>query len=208
MIKITTLLSIFLVSSCSLLGIQNEEQPHYEVIKKDGDFEIRKYDSYVVAKTTVKGDFTDSSSKAFRILAGYIFGKNKGNNKISMTSPVEMNPTPLSIPMTSPVEMNQQEDEYTMSFSMPSNFTIETLPEPVDKRIAFEVVPSRIVASHEYSWFSSRKKNRKKAQELREWLAEYKDYSVNPNYTYAGYNPPWTIPFLRRNEVHIVLRAR
>ena len=81
---------LFFLSSCSFFGIQNEEGPKYRILKKDGDFEIREYEPYIIAKTTVKGTYEEASGKAFKILAGYIFGKNKNDKKIAMTSPVEV----------------------------------------------------------------------------------------------------------------------
>ncbi len=203
--KIIAFSSIILLSSCSLFGIQSEEGPKYKVLVKQGDFEIRQYSSYIVAKTTVKGNYSDSSSEAFRILAGYIFGKNKEKNKIAMTSPVEMEQKSLQIAMTSPVEMNQSEDQFTMKFSMPSQYSMEDLPEPLDKRIEFEKVEEKIIASHQFSWFSSESRVKSKADELYKWINQNKNYNAEKNHTYAGYNPPWTIPFLRRNEVHIEL---
>ena len=190
-----------------MLGIQNEEGPKYTVLVKDGDFEIRQYSSYVIAETTIKGDFDNASGDAFRILAGYIFGKNKGANKIAMTSPVEMEQSATEIAMTSPVEMQQDDNRFTMRFSMPSQYKIEDLPEPLDSRITFEVIEPEVRASNRYSWLSSKKRNFKKSQELRAWLKNQNDYTANKDYLYAGYNPPWTLPFFRRNEVHIALTS-
>lgn len=204
---IITLSTVFVVSSCSLLGIQNEESPDYKVLIKDGSFEIRQYSSYVVAETTIAGDFDNASGSAFRILAGYIFGKNKGDKKIAMTSPVEMEQQSSKIAMTSPVEMQQQGNRFTMRFSMPSQYTLEDLPEPLDTRITFNVIQPEIRASYQYSWLSSKTKSFKKSQALREWLKQHSDYQASDVYFYAGYNPPWTLPFLRRNEVHIVLSS-
>lgn len=198
----------FALAGCSLFGIQSEESPKYKVIVKEGNFEIREYSSYIVAKTTVQGDYKNSSGDAFRILAGYIFGKNKSKQSISMTAPVEMKNESTSIAMTSPVEMQQNQNSFTMTFSMPSKYSLETLPEPLDKRIEFAVVPSKIVASHEYTWLLSKERNEKKQKELREWLKKFSEYTAEDNYSYAGYNPPWTIPFLRRNEVHIILNKK
>jgi hypothetical protein len=200
-----SILSLIFLTSCSLFGIQDEEGPKYEVLVSDGDFEIRRYAPYIIAKTTVSGSYEESSGKAFRILAGYIFGKNEGEKKIAMTSPVEVNNKPMKIAMTSPVEMSEDKDSFTMAFSMPSKFSLEELPKPIDKRISFEQVPIKVVAAHRYSWLSSKKKNDKKAKELREWLKNYPQYKPLLDYSYAGFNPPWTIPFLRRNEVHIQL---
>lgn len=197
-----------LLSSCSLFGIQREESPKYTVLEADGNFEIRRYDPYLVAQVTVKGNANDDTGEAFRILAGYIFGKNKGEKKIAMTSPVEMKQKSAKIAMTTPVEMIQNSDEFTMKFSMPSEYTMENLPEPLDKRIEFKMIPSRVIASHQFTWLRSDKRNEKKANELRDWLSKKSQYQALEGYTYAGYNPPWTIPFFRRNEIHINLKDR
>jgi hypothetical protein len=189
-----------------LFGIQNEESPRYSILKKEGDFEIRRYEPYIVAKVTMRGNANDDTGDAFRVLAGYIFGKNKGNAKIAMTAPVEMKQEPVKIAMTTPVEMTQNQDQFTMTFSMPSKYNLENLPEPEDKRIQFEEIPSRIIASHQFSWLRSDKRNQRKAQELREWLKSQDTYRAQEGFSYAGYNPPWTIPFFRRNEIHIELQ--
>jgi hypothetical protein len=204
--SLIALLSLLILSSCSLFGIQSEDGPKYKVLDREGNFEIRKYEPYIVAQTSVEGDYDESSGDAFRILAGYIFGKNKGNNKLSMTSPVESKQEPSKIAMTSPVTMNQSGKSYTMSFSMPSKYTLKDLPEPLDSRIKFREIEEKIVAVHRFSWLSSKSKNDKKAKELREWLKKSRKYKYKKTYSYAGYNPPWTIPFFRRNEVLIPLQ--
>ena len=202
---IISLSTVFAVSSCSLLGIQNEESPQYKILIKDGGFEIRQYSSYVVAETTIDGDFDNASGNAFRILAGYIFGKNKGDKKIASTSPVEMEQRSSKIAMTSPVEIQQHGNRFTMRFSMPSQYALEDLPEPLDPRITFKVIEPEFRASYQYSWLSSKAKSFRKSQALRQWLKQHSNYQASNVYFYAGYNPPWTLPFLRRNEVHIVL---
>jgi hypothetical protein len=204
--KVLKLFPLLLLSACSLFGVQSEEQPKYKVLVQDGDFEIREYAPYIVASVTVKGDFKKSQGKAFRILAGYIFGKNKGEKKIAMTSPVEMKNEPAKIAMTSPVEMSQNKDSFMMSFSMPSKYNLKNLPTPEDKRIVFKEVPSKIVATHQFSWYGSQSRNDSKAKELRSWLKKHKNYKQSSDYSYAGYNPPWTLPFFRRNEIQIVLK--
>jgi hypothetical protein len=205
--KLLSLLSTFvLATSCSLVGIQNEEGPKYKVIKNEGNFEIREYSSYIVAKTTIKGDYKNSSGKAFRILAGYIFGKNKTKQKIAMTSPVEVQESSTKIAMTSPVLMDEKSGTFTMSFSMPSKYKLEDLPKPLDGSISFETVPKKIVAASRFSWFSGEEKRNKKVKELKAWIAKYPNYKPQETYTYAGYNPPWTIPFFRRNEVMVEVR--
>lgn len=195
---------VFSMSSCSLFGIQSEEGPNYQVLRKKGDFEIRKYESYIVAKTTVEGSYDNASEVAFKRLAGYIFGKNRNDKKLSMTSPVKVEQS-KEIAMTSPVKVSSKDDGYTMSFFMPSKYKMSELPTPLDDRVKLEKVKSKTVATHRFTWLSSKKRNDKKAQELRRWLNTVKEYKAKQGYTYAGYNPPWTIPFLKRNEIHIEL---
>ncbi|MGK0367481.1 MAG: hypothetical protein ACI9QD_000617 [Thermoproteota archaeon] len=204
--SLIALLSLLSFSSCSLFGIQSEEGPKYKVLDREANFEIRQYMPYIVAEASVEGNYDESSGDAFRILAGYIFGKNKGNNKISMTSPVESKQEPYKIAMTAPVTMYQSGKNLTMSFSMPSKYTLKELPKPLDSRIKFREIKEKVVAVHRFSWLSSKDKNDKKAKELRQWLKKSGKYTYNNSYSYAGYNPPWTIPFLRRNEVLIQLQ--
>lgn len=199
-------LNVVLLTSCSLVGIQSEEGPSYSVLLKKDNFEIRKYKSYIMAEVTVDGDYHESSKKSFRILAGYIFGKNIEKSKVSMTSPVSIKRESKRISMTSPVRITKKSEGYTMGFSMPSIYTLDTLPTPIDKRITFRRVESKTLASHRFSWFSSKDRNESKARELKSWLKNLKEYEYEDSYFYAGYNPPWTIPFFKRNEVLIELK--
>jgi hypothetical protein len=204
-------------TSCSLFGVHSEEQPTYEVLVKKEDKEIRKYQSHIVAKTTIQGTFEEAQSKGFKILAGYIFGKNKSQKKIEMTAPVVQAPEPSSekISMTAPVVIAPDEqlqdgktgNSWTMTFSMPSEFTVETLPTPDDDRIKIEKVAPRIVAASTFTGFWSESKNQKKGNELLEWLNQYPQYKAISPPMFAGYNPPWTLPFFRRNEMLVELEV-
>ncbi len=183
-----------LSTGCSLFGKGSEEQPTYQVILNEDNKEIRKYDSFIIAKTTISSNFKDAQGKGFRILAGYIFGKNKSQQKISMTAPV----------MTVPAD----KENWTMTFSMPSKFTINTLPTPTDERIKIEKVEQRLFAAITYSGLWDESKNEEQAKKLKEWLKKYPEYELISPAMFAAYNPPWTIPFLRRNEMLIELRMR
>ena len=201
--RILLLLPVFLIStSCSLFGINSEEGPEYQIQYGDHNFEIREYSSYIVAQTKVKGSFKESQNSAFRILAGYIFGKNKSKTKISMTSPVIQEKS-QNIAMTSPVIHQKEGDFYTMSFMMPSEYKMEDLPAPLDDRITFRLMPSRVIAALRYTWWSNEERTRKKSVELVSLLEENGAYAIMGQPFYAGYNPPWTLPFLRRNEVMV-----
>ena len=183
-----------LPAGCSIFGKGSEERPSYQVVLKADNKEIRKYDSYIIAKTAINGQFKEAQSKGFRILAGYIFGKNKSEQSISLTAPVVMSPL--------------ENKSWAMSFSMPSKYTLNTLPVPNDERVELEVVKERLVAAITYSGFWGESRNEEESKKLQEWLKSHQDYEVISAPMFAGYNPPWTIPFLRRNEILIELRRK
>jgi hypothetical protein len=198
-----------LATGCSLFGKGREEQPTYQVVVKKGDKEIRKYESILIAKTTISGSFEDAQKKGFRILAGYIFGNNKSQQKIKMTTPVVQQPESEMISMTAPVVMAPKGDKtWTMSFSMPSHFTIDSLPVPNDKRVEIQKIEPRFVASITFSGFWGESRNAQEAQKVLEWIKSFEDYEIISLPMFAGYNPPWTLPFLRRNEILIELRTK
>jgi hypothetical protein len=197
-------------AGCSVFGIRTYETTKYEVILKEENKEIRYYDSYIVAKTTVKGQFKEAQGAAFRILADYIFGANEKTEEIAMTAPVVQKPTAGSekIPMTAPVIERPSEDGWVMTFTMPAAFRMEDLPTPKDKRVSIETVPARYIAAIRYSWSGSRPRNERKANELKEWLTGLEEYGSVSSPMYAGYDPPWTLPFFRRNEMMIVVKRK
>lgn len=195
---------------CSVFGVRSEENPRYEVLMKDGNKEIRSYSSYIVAKTQVQGEFKEVQGEAFRILAGYIFGANDKKQKISMTAPVKQEPSPESekIAMTAPVTQAPTDGGWVMSFMMPSKYKMEDLPTPKDKRITLEEVPAKLFGVIEYSGTGSASTNSQMASELHEWLVTNNNYEIISKPSYAGYNPPWTIPFFRRNEMMYELKTK
>ncbi len=197
-------------AGCSVLGIRNYETPAYDVVLKEGNKEIRHYESYIVAKTTVKGEFKEAQGAAFRILAGYIFGDNEKKQKITMTSPVVQRPSGESekLPMTAPVIQRPDAEGWVMTFMMPSDYKMEDLPAPKDERVGFERVPVRYMAALRYTWFGSSRRNEVKAGELQEWLEALEEYEPVSAPMYAGYDPPWTLPFLRRNEMMIEIKRK
>jgi hypothetical protein len=202
----------FFNAGCSILGIRSEESPSYEVLQKEGSFEIRKYSSYIVAKTKVQGDYKDAQSRGFRTLAKYIFGGNKGNQSISMTAPVAVGSSKTEeksekIAMTAPVTQIKSGNEWTITFMMPSKYNLQTLPTPNDPNITLEVVDPKTYGVIIFSGFWSTEKNLKQGEKLKEWLNSKPQWRPVGEVIFAGYNPPWTIPFFRHNEVLIELEA-
>ncbi|MBC61768.1 MAG: heme-binding protein [Zetaproteobacteria bacterium] len=202
---------LFFVSqaSCSIFGVRTVEEVAFEVKKKDEEKEIRYYNDRVVAETVVTGSYKDSQRQAFRILANYIFGKNTKKEKIAMTAPVEHKKENEKISMTAPVMQKKDGKAWALEFSMPSKFKrIEDLPKPLDKRVKLKRKPGGYYAAISYSWWANEKKNQNKTNLLLKWLEKQTDFDVILPPSYAGYNPPWTIPFLRRHEIIIKLKKR
>lgn len=199
-VVLPTFIMAFMNTACSVFGSRSEETPRYQVLLAEGDKEIRQYNAYVVAKTDVSGDYDSSQNEGFRILAAYIFGSNKSKSKIAMTAPVEQTKSE-KIAMTAPVEQAKSANGWTMTFMMPSKYKIEDLPVPNDPRVKFEEVESKIVAVIRYSGSRSEKSNSKKTDELLEWLKSKPEYVVDGSIRSAGYDPPWTLPPFRRNEM-------
>lgn len=199
-------LSLSLLNAgCGFLGIRTEETPTYSVFTSDGDKEVRQYGERIVAKTRTRGTFRESQNEAFRILANYIFGANESRQKIAMTAPVTSAPTSEKIAMTAPVTQAKENGEWVMTFTMPAKYTLETLPKPTDPRVQFETLPARKIAAIRYSGFWSEERNEEKARELQDWLNKEEKWRPSGAPRFAGYDPPWTLPFLRRNEMLIDL---
>jgi hypothetical protein len=200
----------FLSLSCSVVGVRSEETPKYQVLTSEGDKEIRSYSKYVIAKTTVQGDYKETQGEAFRRLAGYIFGKNEKRQKLSMTAPVgqEKQTTNQKLAMTAPVAQSQSEEGWVMTFMMPSEFELSELPIPTDTRVSLEEIPPRILGTLRFSGLRDEAHNQEKAKELKSWLANNKQYEISSEPIFAGYDPPWTLPFFRRNEVMFELRPK
>jgi hypothetical protein len=187
------------------------EEPKFKVVEKSGDFELRDYAPRVVAQTMVDGSLNDASNTGFRRIADYIFGnntaRNGGNEKINMTTPVTMAPkvedaASEKISMTAPVTMQQDNGQWRMYFVMPSQYTLGTLPKPNNPKVTLDELPARRVAVLRFSGLAGQEKTAKKTAELFDWLKS-KNISPIGIPELARYNPPWTLPFLRRNEVMV-----
>lgn len=197
---------LLIISACSVFGSNSTEQPKYAVIFKQENFEIRKYESYLTASVVVnKSADGEDRNRAFKKLAAFIFGDNKAQGQIEMTSPVLMENKPSQkIKMTSPVVSQELNGKMKMSFMMPSKYTLETLPEPENSEIVINETPTRTLAVLKYSGRSNEKLEAKKSKELIS-LINQSEYQLKENSQtfFAGYNPPWTLPMMRRNEVMI-----
>jgi effector-binding domain-containing protein len=192
--------------ACSVVGIRTTKEPEYRVVLADGNREIREYAAYLVARTEVRGEYDASGSEAFRRLFDYISGNNVNSREISMTSPVLQEPEGTEIAMTAPVMQHREEEVWWMDFVMPAHFTRETTPQPQDERVKIVEIPAQTVAVIRYSGLVSTDEMLKKAQELEKWLSNQPYRSISRARS-ARYDPPFTLPFFRRNEVHLVVES-
>jgi len=188
--------------SCSALSGETEI-PNYTVQQADDPFEIRQYEPQLYAEVTTTGTRQSAASAAFRQLAAYIFDKERPEGGIAMTAPVVQQPKRETIAMTTPVVQSEDgEGEWTMAFSMPSKWTLATLPKPENPNITLREEPAKMAAVVRFSGRANQGLLDDKEAALRTWMANKGIAPTGPA-EYAFYDPPWTAPFLRRNEVVI-----
>lgn len=192
----TLTLLVFLVHKPALAV----EEAEYEVVRRDGNIELRDYAPSIVAETVVVGDFEDASNKAFRTLFKYINGENKSQSKIEMTAPVSQEQSSEKIAMTAPVSQEATEGGWVVSFMMPASFTMDTIPEPIDPAVTIRQLPAYRAASIRYSGFWSEENYNKHLNELRTWMDKQSLRATGPA-VWARYNAPFIPWFMRRNEI-------
>ena len=197
----TLILSSILITN----QLMATEEPEFTVLFQEGNIEIREYEPRIIAHVKTIGDFDDASSKGFKMLADFIFGNNTINNtskKISMTAPVSASLSSKKISMTAPVIAENNNNEWSISFVMPKEFTTETLPVPNNQDIKITALPKEKFAVIVFSGLVRESSYDKKANLLNEFI-EKKKLTPLSAIQIARYNPPWTLPFFRRNELLI-----
>ncbi|RPH39285.1 MAG: heme-binding protein [Burkholderiales bacterium] len=179
------------------------EEPDYEVLRRldAPDVELRRYAPYVVAQVRIDGASADrADSDGFRTLAGYIFGKNKGERRLEMTAPVTREAEPVKLEMTAPVTRSADASGFVVQFVLPKGVTLATAPEPNDPRVQLREVPASVVAVIRYSGFWSQSNYDEHLERLQAALRDAKiGWTGEP--TLSRYNGPMTPWFLRRNEI-------
>lgn len=195
--------TVFLGAVAWSLVASNVETPDYEVLSKSGNIEIRQYGPMIVAETAVEGTRDEAINRGFRIIAEYIFGNNISSDEIAMTAPVTQQSSE-SIAMTAPVSQQSEGSISKVRFVMPSQYTMETLPKPVNPRVLLIQVPAKRFAAIRFSGFAGQKSLDLQTAQLRSYISEQGLTTLNTP-QYAFYNAPWTLPFMRRNEVMIEL---
>lgn len=179
------------------------EEPSYRVLEQSEPFEIRQYTPLIVAQVEVSGDLSEASGAGFRLIADYIFGNNLS---VPKGSPSMAEPAPEKIAMTVPVIAEGKGDKKTwlIQFVMPKQYTLDTLPRPNNSRVKLVPVNAQKVAAIRFSGFVSDDKVQEKTQALKEWIAA-KNGVIVGSPRLARYNPPWSLPWTRRNEILIAV---
>jgi effector-binding domain-containing protein len=195
----------FILGGCSIVA--KTPEPSWSSVKKEGNIEIRSYDPMIVAETTTTGKRSEAINDGFRILAGYIFGGNAGQKSIEMTAPVTQQsgtPEGEKIAMTAPAiqEAGNKQNEWKVRFVMPAKYSLISLPQPNDERIKFIEVPAYRAVVIRFSGFNTDNNLAARKAELMEWIKDNK-IKTEGDPIYAFYNPPWTPPFMKRNEVMV-----
>ena len=179
--------------SCQVMAI---EEPDFKILVDEGELEIRSYDEYLVAETAVEGSFDTASRKGFRRVAGYIFGENK--NSIGQSEKIQM---------TAPVTVKPDNEGWVLHFVMPSNYDMSQLPVPNNSGVSLKKIEAHLAAVIIFSGFTTDSKIQKKTEELKAWL-EKQNFEIAGPQQIARYNDPFTLPWLRRNEIIFKVTAK
>lgn len=178
------------------------EEAKYKVLEKDEVFELRQYEPRIVAETFVEGDFSKVGNVAFRRLYDYISGNNLKREEIAMTAPVTQETNSEKIAMTGPVGQEPAKGKWRITFVMPTQYSMETLPKPLDSEVTLREEPGRLMAAIRYSGSWSQERYIEREVRLRDWI-EAQGLQQIGEPVFARYNSPFMPWFLRRNEVLI-----
>ena len=188
-IKLATLFSISIIILNKVMAI---ETPKHALVKKEDGFEVREYEPMIIATTNVRSDYADAASTGFRRIASYIFGGNSANKSIKMTAPVLTNsPNP--------------QDNYEIQFVMPSEHSMEDLPQPNSQNITLKNVNLGKTAVLKFGGWATEERASKYNDKLRDLLLS-KGYTADGTFMVAQYNSPWAIPPFRKNEIIVQIK--
>jgi hypothetical protein len=180
------------------------EEPSYRVVEQSEPFEIRQYSPLIVAQVEVPGDLSEASSAGFRLIANYIFGNNIAvrDGGLNMAEPA-----PEKIAMTIPVIAEGKGDQKTwlIQFVMPKQYTMDTLPKPNNPQVKLLPIGSQKLAVIRFTGLVTDDKVQEKTAELLAWIKSRNELPLG-NPRLARYNPPWSIPWMRRNEILIPIQ--
>jgi len=196
------LLGSLILTGCTVMGIRSSAEPQYQLLSEQGDVQIRQYPPLLIAETLIDADYAQAGNIGFNRLAGYIFGGNQQKQQMAMTAPVFRENAVEQIPMTAPVLQQAVDNKWTMAFVMPAGYSLETLPTPIDPQVTIKALPAKKVAVLRYSGSLNLEKINEKSRLLMAWIEQQQLTALSAARS-ATYDPPWTLPALRRNEIHI-----
>ena len=200
---ITSIIAFILIVGGLLAGpvMSNVEKPDYKVIQTERNIEIRQYEPMIIAEVEVDGKREDAIREGFRLIADYIFGNNTVKRDIAMTAPVQQQES-QKIAMTAPVQQQSTGRSWQISFVMPSKYSMETLPEPKNDRVRLKEIMTKKFVVIKFSGTNSNENVTEHENQLMKYI-ESNQIKIIDSPKYAFYNAPWTLPFMRRNEVMI-----
>ncbi len=216
-LKTHTLLAL-LVGFLGMESAMAIEEPRYDVRMSQAPFELRHYAPVLIAQTIVEGDMDAASNKGFRLIADFIFGNNMAAGsepsanqgaKMAMTAPVTVEPQSSKIAMTAPVTLEPQlgnDQQWRVYFVMPSQYTLANIPKPKNSAVTLHELPSKYVVVQRYSGFNTVARVQEKTDETLAW-AKQQSLKVVGTPQLSRYDPPWTLPMFRRNEIMVEVAA-
>lgn len=206
---ITVFAATVFMSACSVFGNSGVEIAPYKVLEQDGAIEIRHYESLVLVTTDMPGGMEEGQNEAFQRLLKYISGENELKREMAMSAPVIMQNQDAGqkIEMTAPVFMSNEGENQTMSFVLPAQYDFHTAPKPSNSSVRLQEMKDYTVAALQFSGLLNEQNIHRHHALLKNWIDD-SDYQETGSYMTAGYNPPWTLPFMRRNEVLIPVEQK
>jgi len=196
--------AFILLASLSGTIMSQVEQPKYTVLESQDEIEVRQYAPMIVAEVEVSGERMKALNQGFRLIADYIFGNNQSSKKVAMTAPVTQEPGE-KIAMTAPVTLDGSGDSWKVRFVMPNGYTLDALPKPNNKEVRLISVPGKKVVVIRFSGYNTDKNINSHLEALVKYIDDHHLSIVGQPIT-AFYNPPWTLSFLRRNEIMFQLQ--
>lgn len=204
---ITSIIALILIVGVLAGPVMSDvEKPDYKVIQSEQNIEIRQYEPMIIAEVEVDGKREDAIGDGFRLLADYIFGNNTVQQVISMTAPVQQKEN-QKIAMTAPVQQQSTGKSWRMSFVMPSKYSMDSLPVPNNNRVRLKEILTKKFVVIEFSGTNSNENVIEHENQLMNYI-EGNNLKITGSPKYAFYNAPWTLPFMRRNEVMIEINQQ
>ena len=204
---ITSIIALILIVGVLAGPVMSDaEKPDYKVFQSEQNIEIRQYEPMIIAEVEVDGKREDAIGDGFRLLADYIFGNNTVQQVISMTAPVQQKEN-QNIAMTAPVQQQSTGKSWRMSFVMPSKYSMDSLPVPNNNRVRLKGILAKKFVVIGFSGTNSNENVTEHENQLMNYIEE-NQIKINDSPKYAFYNPPWSLPFLRRNEVMIEINQQ